>query len=115
MEVPIDVPDEIKGEVIARLTDSKVIRRIERRIQFGLNIAIDEIEEAKKEGLITPNQPSRLQKKPLRKIDKNEREALRRILVYLQEKELNYTLACLKEEVGSIQRKRQNIPKATKY
>ena len=115
MEVPIDVPDEIKGEVIARLTDSKVIRRVERKIQFGLNIAIDEIEEAKKEGLIQPNQPSRLQKKPLRKIDKNEREALRRILIYLQEKELNYTLSCLKEEIGSIQRKKQNRTKISKY
>ena len=114
MEVPIDVPDEIKGEVIAHLTEDKVVRKIERKIEFGLAIAIDEIEEAKKEGIPPSNKPSRLERKHLRKIDRNEREALRRIINYLQEKELNYTLSCLKEEIGSTQRKKGSHSKTSR-
>lgn len=97
MQIPIDVPPEIQDQVIEKLQDNGVIPRLERKVQLGINIAIQELENQTKESV--------LMKRSTIKESKSEIEALNRIYKYLQSRELIYTYQCLKEEVAAYKKR----------
>lgn len=95
IEVPVDAPPEIRDKIIERLSTKGIIKSVERRLHFALAIAIDEIETKSQQ------KRSKLEVCLKNKPTHAEREALRRIYNYLEEKNLNYTLQALKEEIES--------------
>ena len=93
LELTVPIPSDLKEIVIEKLKYNNIVNRLEKKIQMGIIIAIDEIENPSEKSILSS-------KKHL--LYKNEINSLNKIFKFLEKNELNFTLNCLKEECESL-------------
>lgn len=91
MEFEIEIPEEIKPNIIERLNQNGSLKSLNRKVKMGMMIAIQEIRENRQS-------QSYLTKKPFENSSPYEMKALQSVFDFLSTHNLFYTLATLFEE-----------------
>jgi hypothetical protein len=91
MEVPIDCPVPIKKDIARKLQSNGSLRRIEKKIQLAMMVAVEEIRD-------DPQKPGALERHHFNNASPHELRGLQLVYDYLSDRGLAYTLGALTEE-----------------
>ena len=92
MDIPVS-NEEIKKQVINKMTENGSLGRINEKFKIGLIIAMDEIQ--------TKNKDDSIDYGPFKNAPSNEKKALQYVLQFLSKNGFAFTLSCLIDEANN--------------
>jgi hypothetical protein len=93
----IDVPEEVKDQIITRLKGTGALRKMTREVKVAMTAAIAEIKGLRPDSK-TPEPKSVVEHEGLNHVDMREKVALQAIYKFFRVHGLEYTLDTLTEE-----------------